>query len=63
VLDDTNCFLVDPDPESLADGIIGALTDPAAVERRVRGARALYERDYSRSSYEGKIRRLLEMIA
>jgi len=63
VLDDATCFLVDPDPESLADGIIRALSDPVAVERRVRSARALYEREYSRSSYEGKIRRLLEMIA
>jgi glycosyltransferase involved in cell wall biosynthesis len=63
VLDDSTGFLVEPEPESLAAGLIQALTDPTGVERRVRNACALYERDYSRSSYEGKIRRLLEMIA
>jgi glycosyltransferase involved in cell wall biosynthesis len=63
VLDDSTGFLVEPEPESLAEGLIRALTDSSGVEQRVRGACALYERDYSRSSYEGKIRRLLDMIA
>ena len=63
VLDASTGFLVEPEPESLAAGLIQGLTDPSGVEQRVRSACALYERDYSRSSYEGKIRRLLEMIA
>ena len=63
VLDDSTGFLVEPEQESLAAGLIEALTDPAGAERRVRSASALYEREYSRSSYEGKIRQLLEMIA
>ena len=63
VLDDSTGFLVEPELESLAAGLIEALTDPAGAERRVRSASVLYEREYSRSSYEGKIRQLLEMIA
>jgi glycosyltransferase involved in cell wall biosynthesis len=63
VLDDSVCFLVHPDPESFAGGLIAALTDKAASAARVRNALALYEREYARPVYERKIRRLLEIIA
>jgi glycosyltransferase involved in cell wall biosynthesis len=63
VLDDSTCFLVDPNPESMAHGLIQSLTDPAGAAQRVQHARQLYESEYSRSSYEGKIRQLLDMIA
>jgi glycosyltransferase involved in cell wall biosynthesis len=63
VLDESVCFLVDPTPESLADGLIAALTDPEESAERVRNAISLYEREYSRPVYEQKIRRLLEIVA
>lgn len=63
VLDDSVCFLADPDADSLADGLVAALTDAAGAGERVRNAVALYEREYSRPVYERKIRRLLELVA
>jgi glycosyltransferase involved in cell wall biosynthesis len=63
VLDDSVCHLVEPDPDSLAAGLIAALTDQSGSAERVRNAMALYERSYSRPQYEQKIRRLLEIIA
>jgi glycosyltransferase involved in cell wall biosynthesis len=62
VLDDTVCFLADPDAESLADALVSALTDVPGAAERVRNAMALYEREYSRPVYEKKIRRLLEIV-
>ena len=63
VLDDSVCFLADPNAELLADGLVAALTDAAGAAERVRNAKALYERIYSRPVYERKIRRLLEIVA
>jgi len=62
VLDDSVCYLVDPDAESLAGGLREALTDESGSAARVRNAMALYEREYSRPVYERKIRRLLEIV-
>jgi glycosyltransferase involved in cell wall biosynthesis len=63
VLDDQVCYLVDPEPESMAGGIIDALNDLAHRKTdRVKAARALYEREYSRPVYETKIRQLLEIV-
>lgn len=63
VLDERVCFLVDPDPASLAAGLRAALTDEAARERIVMAARQLYETAYSRAVYEGKMRQLLQAIS
>lgn len=63
VLDDKVCYLVDPEPESMAAGIIAALDDLGHKTDRVKAARALYEREYSRPVYETKIRQLLEIVA
>jgi glycosyltransferase involved in cell wall biosynthesis len=62
VLDDSVCFLVDPNAESLAEGLVAALTEPASAAQRASNAMALYEREYSRPVYERKIRRLLEIV-
>jgi glycosyltransferase involved in cell wall biosynthesis len=62
VLEDDVCFLVDPDPESMAAGILAALNDSARRERIVKNARALYERHYSRRAYIEKLRLLLETL-
>ena len=63
VLDDSVCFLADPDADSFAEGLVAALTDEPGAAARVRNAVALYEREYSRPVYERKIRRLLEIVA
>jgi glycosyltransferase involved in cell wall biosynthesis len=61
VLSDDVCFLVEPEPVSMADGILLALeTGPDGPH--VVNARLLYERVYSRPAYEAKVRRLLEIL-
>jgi glycosyltransferase involved in cell wall biosynthesis len=63
VLDDSVCWLAEPDPQSLAEALISALTDEAGAATRVRNALALYQRNYSREVYESKIRQMLEIVA
>ena len=62
VLDEKVCYLVDPEPESMARGLLAALDDLGRSTDRVEAAQALYEREYSRPIYERKIRRLLEIV-
>ena len=63
VLTEEACILVDVSPESIAAGMLLALEDRATAMRRAEKARALYEREYSRPVYEGKVRQLLKRIA
>ena len=42
--------------------VIAALTGGEERDRRVRAARELYDRAYSRAAYEAKMRRLLEVL-
>ena len=63
VLDDTVCFLVDPAPESIAEGLLRAVTDTAAAQQVGASALALYRREYSRPVYEQKIKCLLEIVS
>lgn len=62
VLDDRVCFLVEPDAESMAAGLLRALQEPGEAAARAGEARALYEREYARPIYVQKIRRLLEIV-
>ena len=62
VLDEKVCYLVDPEPQSMADGLLLALAELGHTTERPQNARALYEREYARPVYEGKIRRLLEIV-
>ena len=62
VLDDSVCFLVEPQPESMAQGLLAALDQPDDAAARARSAQALYEREYARPIYVQKIRRLLEIV-
>jgi len=62
VLDEGNCFLVDPDPRSMARGLAAALAGGEDVERRVAGARRLYQERYSPAAYRDKMRRLLALV-
>jgi glycosyltransferase involved in cell wall biosynthesis len=63
VLNDSVCILVEPDPKSIAAGLLQALSDPESAHQLARRAQALYERDYARPNYERKIRRLLEIVS
>lgn len=63
VLSDDECVLVDPDAESMADGLLMALRGGPDIARRVANARALYEASYSPEAYRNKMRRLFEKVA
>jgi|SRR5688572_1410904 len=62
VLDETVCCLVDPDPAALAGGLLEVLNDPRRAEALARNASSYYQREYSRPIYEGKVRRLLDLV-
>jgi glycosyltransferase involved in cell wall biosynthesis len=61
VLTDDVCILVEPEPRSMAAGILRAIAPPVPLVH-VDSARSLYERVYSRPAYEAKVRRLLEIL-
>jgi glycosyltransferase involved in cell wall biosynthesis len=63
VLDDEVCFLTDPAPESLAEGLLRALNDSDTARQKAMRARELYDREYARPVYERKIQRLLEIVS
>jgi glycosyltransferase involved in cell wall biosynthesis len=58
VLNDDVCFLVEPEPAGLADGLVRALTDMPARRRVATNAKQLYATAYARPVYEGKLRNL-----
>jgi len=62
VLDDAVCFLVEPEADSMAEGLLRALQEPDEAAARVVHAQALYAREYARPIYVRKIRRLLEIV-
>jgi glycosyltransferase involved in cell wall biosynthesis len=63
VLTDEVAFLVEPNVEAIARGIIAALSDREVVESKLRCAEELYRSRYSKSVYEDKMRRLLEFLS
>ncbi|MDX6749812.1 glycosyltransferase [Geminicoccaceae bacterium 1502E] len=63
VLDETVCFLAEPEPRSFAAGMIRALTDEIGRARVSAGALQRYREQYSRPIYETKMRRVLAMVA
>ena len=62
VLSDEVAYLVEPEPEALAQGILKALADGVDGNPRAKEAKALYAARYSRPVYEQKMERLLERI-
>ncbi len=62
VLDDEYCFLVDPTPDSIAEGMREVLDNPKEAKRRADNARNLYDEKYARPIYEVKIRDLLTEV-
>jgi len=63
VLSDEDTFLVEPNIEDMARGIIEALSDPELVSSKVACARDLYESEYSRPAYVDKMKRLLDLLS
>jgi glycosyltransferase involved in cell wall biosynthesis len=59
VLDESVCFMADPNPESFADALLSALNDPERRQEVTANARALYDARYSEERYVGKMRDLL----
>jgi glycosyltransferase involved in cell wall biosynthesis len=55
------CFLVEPNADALAAGLLRALCDPAESTRRAGNAGRLYEGP-TRDRYENKMRRFLEVL-
>ena len=62
VLDDDVCFLVEPEPQDLARGILDALSDRDTAKHKAQNARKLYEQKYSREVYTEKMVNLLEFV-
>lgn len=62
ILTEDVCFLVDPNPQSLAEGMLTALNDPKKCEKKVKNAKTLYDMKYSRAVYKKKIDALLHSL-
>lgn len=62
VLNDEVAFLVKPEPDDMADGILEALNNSEERCSAVVNAKKLYDRKYSRPVYEEKIRQVLELL-
>ena len=62
VLTDDVCFLVDPTPEAIAQGIVEALSNEERRKQVTSRAAELYETKYSRHAYERKMQQLLALL-
>ncbi len=60
VLDDSVAFLVEPTPEDMAEGLLAATGEQAAV--KVANAQKLYEDRYSRARYIEKMKNLFSYL-
>ena len=62
VLDDDVAFLVKPNPESMAKGIIKALRDDNEASIKTTNAKKLYDEKYSRQAYVTKMKKLMKLV-
>jgi glycosyltransferase involved in cell wall biosynthesis len=62
VLNDQVAFLVKPEPEDMAKGILMALKDKDLVQQKISNARLLYEEKYSKKIYKNKLTQLFEFL-
>jgi len=53
-------FMVPPNANGMAEGIIKALNSKAESEKKAAAARELYKRKYSRPMYENKLKRVIQ---
>jgi glycosyltransferase involved in cell wall biosynthesis len=63
VLDDQVAMLVEPDPASIAEGIIALLQSEQKARTLAEQARALYDREYARPIYTRKIKNVMEFVS
>lgn len=63
VLNDEICFLVDPTPHSMADGLIAALGNHEAVQSKTLAAQRFYQQRYSRDAYKDKVRQVIARVS
>jgi len=59
VLSDEICFLTAPEPIPLARALLEILGDPEIASQKVRAAREVYDKNYSRDRYIDKMKALL----
>jgi glycosyltransferase involved in cell wall biosynthesis len=62
VLDDNVAFLVEPEPESMARGIVAALQNHGEAARIGANAKRLYQEKYTRAVYVEKMKQVLEKL-
>ena len=62
VLDESVCFLCDPEPAAFGRALLRAISDKDARKMVVEGARRRYAEVYSRPVYVTKMRRVLDMV-
>ena len=62
VLSEEGAFLVNPDPDDIACGILEALNSPELARHKASAAKALYRNKYSRRVYESKMRKCLSLL-
>jgi len=62
ILNEGVCFLVESNPQALAEGMLAALHGPKKCLEKVENAKNLYDKKYSREMYEKKIESLLEQL-
>jgi glycosyltransferase involved in cell wall biosynthesis len=63
VLNEAVSYLVEPTPESMANGIIQALQPDGRRHIVAGAAKAMYERNYSRPIYEQKLQAVLNLVS
>lgn len=63
VLTEDVAFLVEPNPDDMAQGILDALSKKEQAKAKAQNALALYNEKYSRPVYESKMRQLLGLLA
>lgn len=62
VLDDDVAFLVEPQPQDMASGILAALDPNGTGRQKAANAQRLYEQKYSRTVYTDKMKNLLDYV-
>ncbi|HWL67253.1 MAG TPA: glycosyltransferase family 4 protein [Geminicoccus sp.] len=62
VLDESVCFLTDPEPAAFGEALVTAIADEGARASVSEGARRRYADVYSRPVYVAKMRRVLDMV-
>ena len=62
VLNEDVAFLVEPKPESMAEGILAALAPSCDSKLKAARAKQLYEQKYSRTIYKEKLQQVIETV-